>query len=1168
MHSDDSDQHRQLLENDPPAFVDRVDTPWEQIPDLASYNGMAFKRISRDLNRLSTEQEAMRTSGASLPSSRGVLVLGEAGTGKTHLLMRLAQNLAKSNHILFVRRPNNEEAIAQHIWTNIVNSLTRTVGGGTRSQIDDLLGHVFSSVLIPEFESDIQKGIDVEQRQRWVNTLKQDPCNLFEMLGEGQKRSDNMRAIRRRTLRFLQINQPDVDQSIAHALITYCFVAREERRRILLTWLSGQDIDPEDAKSMGLPESWVTFNESSTDLSIQQQREEQALRAIQSLGILSTYYQPLILAFDQLEGLRDEERLTHRWGDIVKEIFTMAPNLLIVTCIFPSLWESWFGHVLDDAAKQRIAQRTLELEKFGQQHATALLETHLREHFTRYRLPTSIFPFTEDDIGHLCFEATSPRVFLQKARTWFETWLDEDDVSKNNFETTRVTVTQDSIDTAIQSALNHFESEQRKQYGSEIPNEQDFFGRIKNIFKDFLKESDTNVSYDKASCGKYVMPPNLIIKHQENKESLCVAVINSVGNAFAARIRNLRKVAKNRDQFNHLIVIRDRRSKQIGAKSQEYLDDVQENGGAYVQAEIDEITLLNAIYDTIVAIEEHDLSIGSHEIDKRQFVEYLRSNNVFRRMQLFRQAGRLSEIIGHATSGNGNERTEDDELSHFHGSHLSAPEELAPIPSLTDNSHPPRAKKEQSHKSSGFPVKVVVGDSNLASTHLGIVGRLRNDGRCLGLSLTKPQCAVVLGYMGSGKSYALGVLIENALLSTPTLVQQSRPMTAVAFNFRRNPEARFEYAGFGQPNTEANEVQKLISEYAIDPDKIGTVNVFGYEPELLRRAGDYEGLPTYPIQFRSDELGADHWEMLMKPPSAQSEYMAIVRDIIQKLFYEDRLTFKNLERHILTDERLSNAQRQRAKNRLSFAERWIDDDRTYTWSDVLQAGSLNIFDLRMQTMEASEALKLCLVITDLVRRTRNGVNKLVVFDEAHEYVDCKELVGELENSITQIRHDGLSFILASQFPERIPERIFKYLLTRFIFKLPTQKAINYVRKAAPNLESLSAQGVSNLDLEQGICFIQTDDDCSDSMLRVPQLLEVRPRCTQHGGATLRQKGSEEENSTNTEHHEELVDVEFEEEVELCPKCGETLILRQTKKGPAMVCGSYPACRYARRATEN
>jgi hypothetical protein len=115
--------------------------------------------------------------------------------------------------------------------------------------------------------------------------------------------------------------------------------------------------------------------------------------------------------------------------------------------------------------------------------------------------------------------------------------------------------------------------------------------------------------------------------------------------------------------------------------------------------------------------------------------------------------------------------------------------------------------------------------------------------------------------------------------------------------------------------------------------------------------------------------------------------------------------------HLQMDHRLNEQQRKRAMNRLGFARRWISDDRPYDWGAVLREGSLNVFDLRMQTMSPAEALKLCLVVTDLIRRTRNGVNKVVVFDEDHEYLDCKELVGEFENAITQIRHDGLSFVL-------------------------------------------------------------------------------------------------------------------------------------------------------------
>lgn len=1151
MNPDTNNEYRPILEEDPPSFLDRVNTPWDQVPDFEDFNRHAYRRIVRALKELSRDGGERTDS-----NSQSILVLGEAGTGKTHLLMRVARNLSDSNHILFIRKPNNEEAVAQHIWSNIVSSLARTLPSATnaRSQLDDLLAHVFSKVLIAEFEQDIRDDIDADPKRRWVTRLSEDPYHLFGMLGEGERRQENMERIRRRTLRFLQTHHPDVDQTIARVLITYCFVAREDRKRLLLTWLAGQDVDEGDSKNIGLPASWVTLDEDSSEVAISQQREDQALRAIRTIGILSTYYQPLILAFDQLEGLRDQQRLTDHWGDVVREIFTMTPNFLVITCIFPSLWETWFQPTLDQSVSERIAQQTVTLESFEPQHGFKMLATHLEPSFTTHRLPTNIFPFTGDDIDRLCNRSSSPRTFIQAVRNEFQSWLDGESPSKNgNVDDQSKEVTQEEIDRTIRATFEGFEDSLRKSFQTEMILEQDFFGRIRSLVETVLRVNGAEIELDRATCGHYVMPPNLIVRHGPQEASLCIAVMNSEGNSFAARMRNLNKCIEKGGQFNHLLMIRDRRCKRVGKRSQEHLESAQATGASYIQAGLDEVTCLNAIYETQVAVEEHDLTVGNHEIDKRQLVGFLKSNGVLARTDFFRQASRHCSSLG----------------SNAPAAH--PPASVAP----TERTHRPpvampmvdRSMETASRSTNGEKqtlADIIIGDDVLESPHVGVLGKLKDGKQKLAISLTKPQCLVLLGYMGSGKSYALGVLIESALLRQQGLIHQTRPMSVVAFNFRRNSESRFEYSGFAEPNRAKSEVERLAQQYGGQPASVQSVNVFGYEEELPRRASEYGSLKTYPIQFKSDELGAEHWEILMKPPTREAEYMDIIRDIIQKLFYQERLTFKNLELAIQTDERMSTAQRRRAMNRMSFAERWIVDDRGFEWSDVLQEGTLNIFDLRMQAMESSEALKLCLIITDLVRRTKNGVNKVVIFDEAHEYVDCKELVGELENSITQIRHDGLSFILASQFPERIPERIFKYLLTRLIFKLPNQKAINYVRRAAPNLEGLSPQRVANLDLEQGLCFIQTDDDCTNDLLRVPQALEVRPRCTMHDGSTIRQVAAID-GEVPTQSRDVIEEFEFEEwEAELCPQCGQELVLRRAKSGPVMICGSYPDCKYGRK----
>jgi hypothetical protein len=1126
MHHDGLNQYRLALRDNPPAFVDHVNDPWQMVPDLPEYNDRAYQRIVRSLEAIERERAA-----GTEPQSRCILILGEAGSGKTHLLMRAAQRLATSNHILFVRKPTNEESVAQHIWQNIVSSLTRVLpqASGGRSQMDDLLAHVFSDVLVPEFEQDIaEKPEKAELKKQWVRLLKTDPFNLFNMIGQGEKRLNNLRLLRNRTLRYLKARHPNVDETVADILIKYCFVSREDHKRILLTWLSGQQVSETEAKALGLPPAWVPDQDGVSDQSLSQQREEHALRAIQSIGVLSTHYHPLILAFDQLEGLRNERRLTERWSDAVREIITMAPNFLIITCVFPSLWQSWFLDVLNNShnasAAERIAAQTVTLEAFGARHAARMVTKQMEAVAGQLRLPTEIYPFTDADVASLCQSVSSPRLFIQAARNAFEDWLDGcDEIEESTFQ---LEVTFADVDQLVAEQVVRYEDDERKTFDKGIPIEQDLVGRVRNLIKAILASHQLSPTYSRLTLASKVMPENAVVSVPGVEPPLFVVVLNSDGNAFTARIRNLMESLKGQGGCRSAIILRDQRCKSPGAAGREWLDTFQAQGGAYLELDQIEWTKFNALYDTLVAVEQHDLTIGSHIIDQVEFLDSLRRNGLFHKAAVLRHAASRAPFLAHAISSPGVPTSSqpapalatpvDSVLQAPTPAPTAPPPEtvvgrvLPPVSSMPMNgpAHAPEPSPEKSAATAvlsaeAAPYEVLIGSTDLEAPQYGVLGRFPDQDRKLAITLTKPLCLAILGYMGSGKSYSLGVLIENALLRVPGLIKQPKPMSVVAFNYRKNPDARFEYGGFVRPNDKEPEITRLRKEYGAAPLGIDSVRVLAFEQELNRRPGDYQGLKCWPICFKPEELTSEHWMILMKPPTPEAEYMDIIRRIIQKLYDEKRLSYKNLEKQVLTDERFSPAQRRRAQNRLSFASDYLNDHRPFEWADVFVSGTLTVVDLRMQALSESDALKLCLIMTDLVRRTKNGVNKMVVFDEAHEYVDCKELVKELENAITQIRHDGLSFVLASQFPERIPESLFKYLLTRLVFKLASGKSINTLKKAAPNLQALSPNMVSNLKLERGLCLIQSDDEVSDSVLQVPQLLQVRPRCTRHGGETVR-----------------------------------------------------------------
>jgi hypothetical protein len=114
-------------------------------------------------------------------------------------------------------------------------------------------------------------------------------------------------------------------------------------------------------------------------------------------------------------------------------------------------------------------------------------------------------------------------------------------------------------------------------------------------------------------------------------------------------MRNLNAEMRSGKSFKQAIIFRDRRCKQISGKmSKEYIEEFGSLGGVFLNVGSEEVCALNAIYDTLVAIEEHDLSLGKHEIDKKQFVQYLRSEGTCRRTQLFRAAATRSPCVGRA----------------------------------------------------------------------------------------------------------------------------------------------------------------------------------------------------------------------------------------------------------------------------------------------------------------------------------------------------------------------------------------------------------------------------------------------------------------------------------------------------------------------------------------
>jgi DNA helicase HerA-like ATPase len=188
--------------------------------------------------------------------------------------------------------------------------------------------------------------------------------------------------------------------------------------------------------------------------------------------------------------------------------------------------------------------------------------------------------------------------------------------------------------------------------------------------------------------------------------------------------------------------------------------------------------------------------------------------------------------------------------------------------------------------------------------------------------------------------------------------------------------------------------------------------------------------------------------------------------------------------------------------RLDFVRRYLSAERGINFADLVKPGQALVVDLRQPLFNKDDALRFFLVCANHVSRVQARFNKLIVFDEAHEYLS--EAFGErMESRIRLMRHEGTSYIFATQDVRSIPNGISRFLTTRFVFNLGTRENVQDLEQVAPEF-----RGLRLLDLKPGQCLVQANASINGFFQR-PREIRVRPRITKHGGASQIFSGDEQ-----------------------------------------------------------
>ncbi|MBE9562013.1 MAG: exonuclease, partial [Proteobacteria bacterium] len=574
----------------------RVDTPFQHHIDLKEVYQTEFARLNSIIDDIKSDTENHQTKGA--------VVTGEPGIGKTHMMMRLATERLASNRLLFIRQPNNIDSVLYHTYSRVLESLVEKVPNSPYSQLEHLLATSFSKIIIDtfrEFRGNNTKAAGIldyfrrlTDKDRYIlEILSKDPLNIYKELGREGARNKREYWQRIEILidGWWKRKYGDVGYAttILKGIVKFCSYSDPNKKRLVGKWLSASELDVAESNSIGL-KNWKDDGS----------KEAFSLDAMMVFGKLSIMDEPLIIIFDQLEGLGLEynKQLLHKFGDAIKELFTYVPNSLIILNLFPDRWK-YFEAFFDGSVIDRVSQCQIVLNKPSEEQLKKLLALKAQEqgvdvnklftsedltdilsqgsirgmlnrasHYYRFRIQAIPLPATPAKPEA---PKSKPSNFEEEVRESLKLILDEIKIlhSSSNFSSaTDLPVSPAQTVNLPDSSLVIDYLEREKEVLEEeyeklvIISDSDDIGKLLTVteaFNTLLK----NVAIDRLQLGTRKLPDHLLIKNPNFSVIIGFLQVSDLG--FPSRIKNFNELVFNDEEINFML-FRDIRETAITGK--------------------------------------------------------------------------------------------------------------------------------------------------------------------------------------------------------------------------------------------------------------------------------------------------------------------------------------------------------------------------------------------------------------------------------------------------------------------------------------------------------------------------------------------------------------------------------------------------------------------------
>ena len=371
------------------------------------------------------------------------------------------------------------------------------------------------------------------------------------------------------------------------------------------------------------------------------------------------------------------------------------------------------------------------------------------------------------------------------------------------------------------------------------------------------------------------------------------------------------------------------------------------------------------------------------------------------------------------------------------------------------------------------------------------------------VDILRPHIVLICGKRGYGKSYTIGVFIEE-IANLEAEVKNN--LGIVVF------DTLGIYWTTKFPNKDEKDTLNRWNKKAQGFD----ISLF--VPKNLVKEYEKNNISSNSFSIRTSELTPFHWCELFKVSSTDPLGIAITRAVLNLKENNDTYSISDILDYISNDSRCESNTKNAAENFFKNAESWgIFDKSGMSINEFVRRGVITVLDISqlpdpklkdiVTSIVGKKIFEERVIARKKYEQKRMGENislegipmVWLAIDEAQLFLPNNvHTMGKdvfINQWMRQGRQPGLSLIMATQRPSALDQEVLSHSDIILCHRLTAQEDIDSLSKIRPTyMHGTIRESIKKVGDERGVGLIV--DDTSESS----HIIKIRPRLSWHGGA--------------------------------------------------------------------